>query len=64
MANRLLAVGALEKATALGELVDMRSVRELGPVATQLRTKVIDRDKKDVRLLLRQQRAGEGEEKE
>ena len=60
----MLAVGALEKATALGELVDMRSDRELGPVATQLRTKVIDRDKKDVRLLLRQQRAGEGEEKE
>ena len=53
MADRLLAVCTVEKAPLRSELVDIRCDRELGAIAAELRTEVIDCDEKDIRLLLR-----------
>ena len=48
MADGLLTVGALEKATLAGQLVDVGGEGQFGPVASKLGAEVVNRDEEDV----------------
>ena len=50
-ADGILTVGAFEKRSASGELVDVRRVNVIGSVAVQLGPKIIDTDYENVRLV-------------
>lgn len=51
VADRLLAIGTLEKAPARGELVDVGGDGVFGAVATEFGAEIIDCDEEDVGLL-------------